>query len=48
MGVSLMKNGQPIVVSLQMDSDTHGVLLDSDGRDIQRFIVKDGVVFRFL
>ena len=39
-----MKNGQPIVVSLQMDSDTHGVLLDSDGRDIQRFIVKDGVV----
>lgn len=44
MGVNLMKYGQPYEVSLQMNSDTHGVLLDSDGRDVQSFIVKDGVV----
>ena len=44
MEVSLMKNGRPFAVHLRMNSDTRGVLLDSDGREVQHFVMKDNAL----
>lgn len=44
MGVNLRINGQTVKVSLQMNSDTQGALLDAAGDAIQFFVVKEGIV----
>lgn len=44
MGVNLRINGQTVKVTLQMNSDTQGALLDAAGDAIQFFVVKEGIV----
>ena len=43
MVATLNYKGDDIVVSLRIDNETQGVLSDSEGNEIQRFILKDGV-----
>ena len=43
MGTILKYKGHETVVSLRMSNETHGVLLDPEGNEMQSFVLKDGV-----
>lgn len=44
MEVSLTLNGKSVSLSLRMDNEAQGVLIDSEGKELQGFSIKNGVV----